>query len=256
MRLVKSGEPMDTEIQGIVENHKTPCAVGSISDSGACPIGCSKKGGFPDVSNHFVWPSYQGKHLSFIVQIEARYFLGNNAPGILSFYWNERNWGGSIKDDEAFCALYTELPATRLNVAPQSEYRALGLFRRTDTPTIWKEEVLDLRDSFCLPSIGRLDHMNYDWDCDRDDLYYREMEGLSAFLRIGGLPNPVQNDDMEDNCARIRNDGTSESWQLLLEIESDSDMLWGDAGKLYWFIHQDDLAKRDFSRIWMQMQCH
>ncbi len=247
---------MDAEIQEIVEKHKAPCVVGSISASGACPIGCSKKGGFPDVSSQFVWPSHEGKHLSFIVQIEARYFLGTDASGLLSFYWNERNWGGSIKDDGAFRASYTERPVTRVEVAPQSAYKAFGLFSRTYTPTIWKEEALDFRDSFCLPPIGRLDHLNYDWDCDRDDLYDRAMERLSAFVRIGGFPNPIQNDDMEGDCARIRNGGTAESWQLLLEIDSYNDMMWGDAGKLYWFIDQDDLAKRDFSRVWMQMQCH
>ena len=125
---------MDAEIREIVENHKTPCVVGSISALDASPIGCSKKGGFPDVDDDFEWPSYQGKHLSFIAQIEARHFLRNETPGILSFYWNERNWGGGIKDDGAFRVLYTEHPATRLDVAPQSEYKAFGLLRRRHSP--------------------------------------------------------------------------------------------------------------------------
>ena len=253
---VRSGVTIDPEIQEVVEKHKTPCVVGSITTSGAWPIGCSKKGGLPDVSDQFVWPTYQGKHLSFIVQIEARYFLGNDVPGLLSFFWNERNWGDSIEDDGAFCVLHIEHPSSRLDVAPHSYYKTLGLFRRTYAPTIWKEQALDFRGSFSLPSLERLDHSNYDWDCDRDDLYNRAIEEQSAFLRIGGFPNPVQNDDMEENCARIRKHGSAESWQLLLEIDSDGDMMWGDAGRLYWFIHKDDFAKRDFTRVWMEVQCH
>ncbi len=247
---------MNSEIQKIVQKHRTPCLVGSASDSGPCPIGGSKKGGLPDVGSGFEWPIHGEKHLSFLAQIEARHFLEQDAPGTLQFFWSERNWGGSLKDDGAFRVLLAEPPFTRLEVAPEAEYKKFGLFRRIHSPTIWKEEALDFRESFSLPSISRLDPFGYDWDCDRDDLYYRETEALGGFFRIGGFPFPVQSDDMEKDCERNRHIGPRDSWRLLLEIDSQSDMMWGDGGKLYWFIHQNDLDKRDFTRVWMRMQCH
>lgn len=250
-----SGNSMGGEIQYIVEKHRTPCLVGDVSGSANCSLGCSKKGGFPDVGDGFEWPSFKGKHLSFLAQIDARLFLGDDAGGVLQFYWNERNWGGSIRDEGAFRVLHAEPPYRRVDVVPETEYKVLGLFERKHSPTKWKEEALVFRDSFSLPSIDRLEEFGYDWDYDRDDLYLGEIEALGGFFRIGGFPFPVQGDDMEDDCVRIRGKGPSESWRLLLEIDSQSDMMWGDAGKLYWFIHQNDFDNRDFSHVWMQMQC-
>ncbi|HRQ88873.1 MAG TPA: YwqG family protein [Bacteroidia bacterium] len=247
---------MDREIQQIVEKHKTSCVVGSPSVADLCPIGCSKKGGFPDVCDDFEWPNYEGKHLSFLVQIEAKHFLGEGALGTLQFFWNKRNWGGSIKDDGSFRVLRSIHPSIRLKVVPETEHRKFGLFRRTHSPTIWKEEALVFRDSFSLPSIERLEKFGYNWDYDRDDLYHREAEALAGFFRIGGFPFPIQSDDMEKDCERIRNLGPRESWRLLLEIDSQSDMMWGDGGKLYWFIRQDELDKQDFTKVWMHTQCH
>jgi len=247
---------MESEIQYIVEKHKTPCLVGFTSDSKICSHGSSKKGGFPDVGEDFEWPSFRGMHLSFIAQIEARHFLGENALGILQFFWNQRNWGYSVKDDGAFCVLHAEPPFTRLDAAPETEHKRFGLFTRKHSPTVWKEEALDFRDSFSLPPINRLDPFGYDWDCDRYDLYCREAESLSGFFRIGGPPFTIQTDDLEARCQRIRNIGPSDEWRLLLEVGSESDMMWGDMGRLYWFIRQNDLDKRDFTRVWMITHCH
>jgi uncharacterized protein YwqG len=47
-------------------------------------------------------------------------------------------------------------------------------------------------------------------------------------------------------------------WTLLLQLDSDdaADMMWGDAGRLYFWIRKQDLRARDFSRVWMILQCH
>jgi uncharacterized protein YwqG len=46
-------------------------------------------------------------------------------------------------------------------------------------------------------------------------------------------------------------------WQLLLQFDSDDnlDLMWGDAGMLYFWIRKQDLEKRDFSNVWCEMQC-
>ena len=213
----------------------------------------SKKGGYPDVNETFIWPSYNGKHLSFIAQIETKYIFGDDATGVLLFFWNESNWGGSFKDRGSFKVIHQDGTLQRISETPSFECKMLGLFQKTYRPTVWKEEALNFRASYSVPPIARLD---YDWSNDLGDLYVTEVEKLSGFSRIGGYPNPIQEDDMEEGCIKIKEKGTKESWYLPLEIDSQGDMMWGDAGRLYWFLEESDYQSRSVSEVWMQMQCH
>lgn len=47
-------------------------------------------------------------------------------------------------------------------------------------------------------------------------------------------------------------------WLLLADIAWESKTGWlelGDAGQMLWSIHKDDLARGDFSRVWLSIQC-
>jgi uncharacterized protein YwqG len=46
-------------------------------------------------------------------------------------------------------------------------------------------------------------------------------------------------------------------WQLLLQLDCDRNLNWewGDCGMLYFWIRSQDLARRDFSNVWCEMQC-
>lgn len=46
-----------------------------------------------------------------------------------------------------------------------------------------------------------------------------------------------------------------EDWILLLQIDSDSHIMWGDVGVANFFIHPDALAKRDFSNVMYNWDC-
>ncbi|MCR5681632.1 MAG: DUF1963 domain-containing protein [Clostridiales bacterium] len=50
-----------------------------------------------------------------------------------------------------------------------------------------------------------------------------------------------------------------EDWILLFQLGTlragDRAIYWGDAGHLFFWIRREDLARRDFSKIWMIMQC-
>lgn len=35
----------------------------------------------------------------------------------------------------------------------------------------------------------------------------------------------------------------------------DKDMMWGDVGRLYFWVREADARARDFSRTWMVLQC-
>ena len=75
-------------------------------------------------------------------------------------------------------------------------------------------------------------------------------------IQLGGLPYPIQSDDMERDCVRAFDHGQPEDWRLLLQLFEVGDMMWGDAGALYWFIHNEDLKESRFDRVWMVTQCH
>jgi uncharacterized protein YwqG len=47
-------------------------------------------------------------------------------------------------------------------------------------------------------------------------------------------------------------------WRLLLQIDSDDDarMMWGDSGRLYFWVREDEARRGDFSGAWMVLQCY
>lgn len=116
----------------------------------------------------------------------------------------------------------------------------------------------------------------YTYQEDEDEEEYPDLH------RMFGYPDLVQN-PMELECeleshglstsvlvteqvnaqiaARVANLAPQAAeWRLLLQVdtmsndENDSEMLWGDAGKLYYWIRQQDLRRRDFSQVWCIVQ--
>jgi uncharacterized protein YwqG len=44
---------------------------------------------------------------------------------------------------------------------------------------------------------------------------------------------------------------------LLLQVDSDDvGMMWGDGGRLYFWIREQDARRADFSNVWMILQCY
>ena len=94
--------------------------------------------------------------------------------------------------------------------------------------------------------------------------------------RCGGHPQEIQG-DMRRECQLVTHgiycgdqsasrdprtpllERGAADWQLLLQIDSDENRLgwmWGDAGRLYFSAHQQDIAERDFDRSWAVLQCY
>lgn len=50
----------------------------------------------------------------------------------------------------------------------------------------------------------------------------------------------------------------AKDWLLLLQVDTDSnsEIMWGDLGTLYFLIKKDDLAALRFDNIWFSWQCH
>lgn len=63
--------------------------------------------------------------------------------------------------------------------------------------------------------------------------------------KVGGYPGFVQTDPR-----------TGGDWELLLQLDSDDEMMWGDVGVGNFFIAPADLARSDFSRVMYTWDCH
>lgn len=118
---------------------------------------------------------------------------------------------------------------------------------------------------------------------DDDELWDRleeiqeevEPEDNGPYHRFGGHPSAIQG-DMKLECQLVSNglycgDGNAydssrgralaaaaDDWQLLLQIDSDhyAGWMWGDAGRLYFWIRRQDLEARNFEKVWCILQCY
>lgn len=64
--------------------------------------------------------------------------------------------------------------------------------------------------------------------------------------KVGGWPDFAQNDPRSADS----------KLQLLLQLDSDEHLMWGDAGVANFFIAPEDLANRDFSRVMFNWDSH
>jgi len=92
--------------------------------------------------------------------------------------------------------------------------------------------------------------------------------------RVGGNPDEIQGDVFlgaqlafngifcgdgqgYDRGCKTGLDQGAAGWRLLLQIDSDNRtaMHWGDSGRIYFLIRDDDLRRRDFDQVWLILQC-
>lgn len=108
------------------------------------------------------------------------------------------------------------------------------------------------------------------WDYEQ----LRGSIGGGPVHRIGGYPNELQQtmemeahmvthgihcgdrEGYEEGARRGPHAGAAD-WRLLLELDSEDalDIMWGDSGRLYFWIHKDGLAARRFDKAWLILQC-
>lgn len=61
----------------------------------------------------------------------------------------------------------------------------------------------------------------------------------------------------DSQCSLPKSTGAGD-WHLLLQIDSDDDtgMMWGHAGRIYYWIREQDLMVRVFDEAWLILQCY
>lgn len=237
----------------------------------------SKLGGLPEIDSSFEWPAWNGIPMSFLGQIDLSTLPkiptleALPAAGMLYFFYDQEQstWGFDPMDHGSWRVHYLEATDSLKSLDPPPDLPSESIFQEVPL-------VPGIRDSY--PSLERLE---LDGARDLDDLYEFE-DRLRENSRppgpehqIGGFPNPIQGDSMEKEAQLVSNglycgdssgyndprarvlSSDSKEWLLLLQVDTDekAGMMWGDAGMLYFWIRKTDLECRDFSKVWMILQC-
>lgn len=249
------------------------------------PLGSSKLGGAPDLPVGMAWPCRDGVMeqipLSFVGQINFAevkpYDLEGRLPerGILYFFYDCNTddgmpWGFDPKDADGKQVLYVEDETVALRRLEQPEYlEEMDLTFLSARLSF--QSVPELPDPFSdvaglKPMLKSTQERLYDL---LDEL--EEDEGIHKLL---GYADGIQG-DMQLECqivtqgyyagsaagyAEARAKGAhknADRWQLLLQIDSNDalGMMWGDYGRLYLWIAEEDLRRRDFDHTWLILQC-
>jgi uncharacterized protein YwqG len=108
-----------------------------------------------------------------------------------------------------------------------------------------------------------------------DELTSRPYAGGPAH-QVGGYPIPIQGDQMEVEC-QLASHGIAvgdpsgsigpaadalkpraAEWRLLLQLDSDDqlDLMWGDGGKIYFWVPETAARRGDFTGAWLILQCY
>ena len=244
-------------------------------------VGISRLGGLPDVSSGFEWPNRDGRSLGFLAQINcaetAAYDSENVLPstGWLYFFYDvqEQPWGFDPMDRGSGVVLYSH--AAPIETAQPADYST----KEAATPSIpiGFRSILSLPvwDSAARESIGLgrsvADNNAY---YDLYDAFTKEASDEQTNHQLLGHSNNIQG-DMQLECQLVSHglycgDSTgyedrrvkeleagAGDWRLLLQFDSDDELnvMWGDCGKLYFWIRGSDLAQHNFSRTWTILQC-
>ena len=136
----------------------------------------------------------------------------------------------SLLDDVMQSDMIPVSKSSSLEIVTKSEYQGLQDVRYE------KQEVNLFNIAKLYPSI-------------EDDLWDAAYDAFpSNGHKIGGYAYFTQEDP------RKYNENYSD-YILLLQIDSDDEIMWGDVGVANFFIHPDDLSKKDFSKVIYNWDC-
>lgn len=222
-------------------------------------IGASKFGGAPDVPEGFLWPMWNERPLSFMAQINldeiAPFDIENKLPssGLLSFFYfmaDEDEWPyGDIGQEEGWRVFHFAGDLSRAEVPDEAQIEH-GILTATLTP----------RAQWSAPK-----HPYYvngeqwnDWPDEQVENWWKMNEVFAAEAPhlMFGYPQDIQDDARMEVANRLERD-TLDDWHLLLQMGTDDTInwMWGDCGALFFLMHRDDLANREWDKCWLIAQC-
>lgn len=249
------------------------------------PLGASKLGGLPHLPGDTDWPRNEtsGVPLSFVAQVNfaetAPFDSEGKLPksGMLYFFYDcsmdGMPWGFDPKDAAGFRVIF------RADAAPTERRAAPAeLLENGDNGILFSPARMVFSSGMELPSpeSDLCDALELPGDEEIQDAYWEwlDEQAEDQKCKLLGHSDNIQG-GMERECEYVTGgiycgDGTgyrtakalglhknTGRWSLLMQIDSidDCGMMWGDVGRLYLWIRNEDLEKRKFENAWLILQC-
>lgn len=244
----------------------------------------ARLGGDPLVPADFEWPVWEGHGpLSYVGEVDLDALAGTGLPldvavptaGRLLLWF----FDGSYDDFEGIVGTW--------DAATLAGQRLVHLTEpaRTCTPLPAPEDVLRFRERRLTaapvltfpdwehPALraalepGRDDRASIEHPVDARAFRHAlsAVPGGAPSHQVGGWALPAQGPvelevagavlDLGHDWVDPRRAVEATRWTLLVQIDSDDDMLWGDVGTLYWLARHDDLVRGDLTQVSFTWQC-
>ena len=254
------------------------------------PIGSSKLGGRPDLPVGLPWPTrppyawevpQQHRPLALLAQIALSDIAAVGGTdlelpncGLLSFFYDadDQPWGIRPEDRAGFNLMWSGDRALQRREPPETLRERFNAVRLSAQA----RECVPSTDTFAVSEIldGSVD-AGFNGDKLSNFLYEdKGKEYSNKGHALGGWPTVIQG-QMETECQLVTNgifSGGPEGrageraarlrpgaadWRLILQLDSDDDAgwMWGDVGRLYVWMREEDVRARRFDRCWTMLQC-
>lgn len=234
-------------------------------------------GGSPRLPPQTHWPERAGKKLTFLARLsleEIRDVLPIDwlpGSGALLFFYDtdEQPWGFDPADHGGWAVLHVpdlDKPVQRPDKLGDGDVAALLQknvdFRRIDVYPSYEREA--------VRALALSDREGEDYFEIQDAVFQGKPKH-----QVSGFPAPVQGDGMELECqlasnglycgnasgyedprAKLLGPGAAQ-WKLLFQFDTDDDLdvMWGDAGTIYYWIREEEAKSSDFAKTWLVLQC-
>ncbi len=249
-------------------------------------IGATKLGGCPDLPAQINWPknSADGQYFSFLGQInlsEIKVFDELKllpSHGILYFFFNlDSGDEGKV----IFSATAEDLESAILphELATKNKTFWQKIFFRKPIRRILKESTVKLEQEYNIPSWDALSLERIYQETKTDikpidafdeaifDAKYEDGESeTTSNHHLLGPYQGIQHESHELNFVQIKDFqqpslaeiNQALAWKLLLQIDSDDqlELIWGDWGRVYFFILAEDLKNLNFDRVKIIAECY
>jgi uncharacterized protein YwqG len=246
-----------------------------LADEAKLAPGTSKIGGLPDLPEGSAWPEWQGVPQSFIAQLRLEELQGYDtekllpAKGMLWFFYDAQQdvYGDDPTNKGAWQVLFSENPAKLQRASAPAKLPKEALF---------KANTLSYANELSMAVQPELEIAGLQWDNNEQKKYdpifaafHQGDDGSLPHHRMLGFADVLQDDmreqslfnsqgitDWESPEARKLAAAEANSWQLLLQIDSDekSGIQWASAGRLYYWGKDTELRAGQFAQTWVVLQ--
>lgn len=238
----------------------------------------TRLGGVPDLPASTTWPRNGQGPLSFIAQVDladvAQFDVQGLLPrtGLLSFFYDavrQQAWGFDPADHGSAAVIYTPKSVATDRLEPPADLSSEGVFNAVELRP-QNELTLPPWESYDVETLGMTQEEGFAYA----EVLYPEDDEDDVIHRLLGHPQPIQG-DMQVECQLVTNglycgnstgyedpravglrSGAAE-WRLLLQVDSQDEagMMWGDVGRLYYWMNESDLRARAWESSWLILQC-